>query len=96
MIHTAKGFHIVNVAEVDVCLKFSCFFYDPMDVDNLTSGSSAFSKTSLYSSKLLVQVLLKSSLEDFERDLASKWNECNCVIVLTFFSIAFFWDWNEN
>ena len=51
MIHTVKGFNIVNEAEVDVFLKFSCFFYDPTDVGNLTaniSGSSAFSKSSLY------------------------------------------------
>ena len=72
MIHIVKCFSIINEAEVDVFLIFSCFFYDPTDVDNLISGSSAFSKTSLYSCKFSVQVLLKSSLEDFERDLASK------------------------
>ena len=59
-----------------------------MDVDNLISGFSAISKTILYSWKLSVQVLLKPSLEDFEHDLAGIWNEYNCVIVLTFFSIA--------
>ena len=79
-----------------VFLEFSCFFYAPMDVDNLISGFSAISKTILYSWKLSVQVLLKPSLEDFEHDLAGIWNEYNCVIVLTFFSIAFLWDWNEN
>ena len=72
VIHIVKCFSIINEAEVDVFLIFSCFFYDPTDVDNLISGSSAFSKTSLYSCKFSVQVLLKSGLEDFERDLASK------------------------
>ena len=48
VIHTVKGFTVVNEAEVDVFLEFSCFFYDPMDVSNLISGSSAFSKSSLY------------------------------------------------
>ena len=71
MIHTVQGFSIVNEAEVDVFLELSCFFYDPMDVGNLISGSSAFSKSSLYIWKFLVHVLLKSSLKDFEQYLAS-------------------------
>ena len=75
MIHTVKDFSIVNEAEVDVFLKFSYFFYDAMDVGNLISGSSDFSKFSLYIWKFLVQVLLMVSLEDFEYDLASMWNE---------------------
>ena len=57
VIHTIKGFGIINKAEIDVFLKFSCFFYDPMDVDNLISGSSAFSKSSLNTWKFLVHVL---------------------------------------
>ena len=69
MIHTVKGFNIVNEAEVDAFLEFSCFFYDPVDVGNLISGSSAFSKSSLYIWKLLVHILLKPSLKDFEHDL---------------------------
>ena len=64
MIHTVKGFSIVNEAEVDVFLAFSYFFYDPVDVGNLISGSSAFSKTSLNIWKFLVHVLLKPSLKD--------------------------------
>ena len=59
VIHTVKGFSIVNEAEVDVFLEFSCFFYDPADVDNLISGSSAFSKSSLYIWKFSFHVLLK-------------------------------------
>ena len=59
MIHAVKGFGIVNNAEVDVFLELSCFFHDPADVGNLISGSSAFSKTSLYIRKFMVHVLLK-------------------------------------
>ena len=65
VIHTVKGFGIVNKAEVDVFLELSCFFYDPADVGNLISGSSAFSKTSLNIWKFAVHVLLKPGLENF-------------------------------
>ena len=58
VIHTVKGFSIVNEAEVDVFLKFSCFFYDPLAVGNLISGSSAFSKSDMYIMKFLVHMLL--------------------------------------
>ena len=85
-----KGFSIVNKAEVDVFLKFSCFYYDAMDVGNLTSGSSAFSKSSLYIWKFSVHVLLKPSLEDFEHDLHSMLNECTCAVTWTFFDIVLF------
>ena len=71
VIHTTKDFSVVNEAEVDVFLEFSCFLYDPMDVGNLISGSSAFSKSNLYTWKFSVHVLLKPSLEDFEHDFAS-------------------------
>ena len=71
VIHTVKGFSVVNEAEVDVFLEFSCFFYDPTDVGNLISGSSAFSKSSLNIWKFTVHVLLKPSLKDFEHYLAS-------------------------
>ena len=70
MIDTVKGFSVVNEAEVDVFLEFSCFFYNPADVDNLISGSSAFSKPSLCIRKFLVHILLKPSLKDFEHYLA--------------------------
>ena len=64
--HTVKGFGIVNKAEIDVFLELSCFFNDPAYVGNLISGSSAFSKTSLNIWKLMVHVLLKPGLENFE------------------------------
>ena len=69
--HTVKGFGIVNKAEVDVFLELFCFFDDPADVDNLISGSSAFSKTSLNIWKFTVHILLKPGLENFEHYLAS-------------------------
>ena len=96
VIHTVKGFSVVNEAEVDVFLEFSCFFYDPVDVGNFIFGSSAFSKSSLNIWKFSVHVLLKPSLENFEHYFASLWDECNCVVVWVFFGIAFLWDWNEN
>ena len=64
MIHTVKGFSIVNEAEVDVFLEFPCFFYDTMDVGIFFPGSSVFSKSSLYIWKFSVNVLLKSNLKD--------------------------------
>ena len=66
MIHTVKGFGIANKAEIDVFLELSCFFHDPADVGNLSSGSSAFSKTSLNIGKFTVHILLKPGLENFE------------------------------
>ena len=66
VIHTVKGFGIVNKAEIDVFLELSCFFHDPADVGNLISASSAFSKSSLNIWKLTVHVLLKPGLENFE------------------------------
>ena len=92
MIHTVKGFSIVN--EADVFLEFPCFLY-PTDVRNLISGSSAFSKSSLNIWKFLVHILLKPILKDFEHYFSSMWNECNCAVVWTFFGIAL-WDWKEN
>ena len=71
VIHTVKGFGIVNEAEVDLFLEFCCFFYDPMDVANLISGSSAFSKSSLNIWKFAVHILLKPGLENFEHYFAS-------------------------
>ena len=70
VIHTDNGFDIVNEAEVDVFLELSCFFDDPTDVDNLISGSSAFSKSSLNIWKFIVHVLLKPGLENFEHSFA--------------------------
>ena len=71
VIHTVKGFGVGNKAEVDVFLELSCSFDDPTDVDNLISGSSAFSKSSLNIWKFTVHVLLKPGLENFEHYFTS-------------------------
>ena len=76
VIHTVKGFSVVNETEIDVSLDFSCFFYGPVDVDILTSGSSAFSTSSLNIWKFLIHILLKPRLENLER---------------CFVSISFYW-----
>jgi len=89
VLHTVKGFGVVNKAEVDVLLELSRFFDDPTNVGNLISGSSAFSKSSLNIWKFMVHVLLKPGLENIEHYFASVWDECNCVVVWTFFGIAF-------
>ena len=88
VIYTVKGFSIVNEAEVDVFLEFSCFFDGPVDTGNLISDSSAFLKSGL-NIRFLVHVLLKPHLENFEHYFANLWDECNCVVVWTFFGIAF-------
>ena len=85
VIHTVKGFGIVNKAEVGIFLELSCFFDDSVDVGNLISGSSAFSKTSLNVWKFMVHVLLKPGLENFKHYFTSAWDECNCVVVLSIF-----------
>ena len=79
---------IVSKAEVDVFLELSCFSYYPADVGNLTSGSSAFSKSNLNIWKFMVHVLLRPGLKNFKHYFASVWDECNCEAVWTFFSIA--------
>ena len=71
VIHIVKGVSIVNEAEVDVFLEFPCFFYEPIDIGNLTSGSSAFSKSSLYIWNFSVYILLAPSLKDFEHYISS-------------------------
>ena len=71
VIYTVKGFDMVNKAEIDAFPVFSCFFDDPVDVGNLISGSSAFSKTSLNIRKFTVHVLLKPGLENFEHHFTS-------------------------
>ena len=98
VIHTVKGFGIVNKAKKisKIFLELSCFFNDPADVGKLISGSSTFSKSSFNVWKFTVHVLLKPGLENFEHYFASVWDECNCVVVWAFFGIAFLWDWTEN
>ena len=100
VIHIVKGFGIVNKAEIDVFLELSCFFDDPMDVGNLISGSSAFSKSSLNFWEFLVNIFLEPCLENFEHYFASMCDECNCVVVnknvWTFFALSFLvlgWNW---
>ena len=88
VIHTVKGFGIVNKAEIDVFLELSCFFDDPADVGNLISGSPAFSKTSLNIWNFEVHVLLKPGLENFEHYFTSVWDEGNCAVVWAFFGIG--------
>ena len=88
-----RGFGVVNKAEVDVSLEFCCFFYDPVDVGNLISGSSAFSKSSLNIWKFSVHILLKTCLENFELYFASMWDEYSCryfehSLTLPFFGIG--------
>ena len=78
MIHTVKGFGIVNKAEMDIFLELSCFFDDPVYVGNLISGSSAFSKTSLNIRKFTIHVLLKPSLENLSITLLAC--EMNAIV----------------
>ena len=92
MIHTVKGFGVVNEAGVDIFLELSCFFHDPTDVGSLISGPSASSKSSLNIWKFSVHVLLKASLENFEHYFASVWDECDFAVVWALFGIAFLWD----
>ena len=96
VIPTVRGLSVVSETEVDVFLELLCFLHNPMNVGNLISGCSAFSKPTLYIWKLLVHALLKPSLKDFEHYLAGMWNEFNCTVVWTLFSIAFLWDWKGN
>ena len=92
VIHTVKGFNIVNEEEVDVFLEFPSFFYDSVDVVNLMSGSSFLSKSSLNIWKFSVCILLKSNLENFEHYFTGMWDEFSCAVVWTFLGIAFLWD----
>ena len=96
VIHTVKGFDIINKAEIDIFLELPCFFDDAVYLDSMICDSSAFSKTSLNIWKFMVHVLLKPGLENFEHYFTRMWNECNCVVVWAFFGIAFLRDWNGN
>ena len=79
MIHIVKGLSVVNEAEVDAFLESPYFLYDPMNVVNLISGSSALCKFSLYIWKFVVHILLKPILKDFEHYLANMW--CNHAVI---------------
>ena len=99
--HLLKNFHgllwsthsrtlVQSMKQKYVFLEFSCFFYDPVNVGNLISGFSAFSKSCLYMWKFSVHVLVKSGLNDFEHNPVSMWNECNCEVVCIFLALPFF------
>ena len=81
MIHTVKGFAVVNETEIDVFLEFFIILYDPGNVGNLIPGAFAFSKPSLDIWKLSVHVMLKPSLKDFEQNLISLGDECSYLLV---------------
>ena len=95
VIHTVKGFGIVNKAEVDAFLELLLFRWSN-GCWQFDLCSSAFSKTSLNIWKFLAHILLKPGLENFEHYFISVWDECNCKVVWAFFGLAFLWDWNEN
>ena len=90
VIPTVKGFSIVSEADLDVSLEFGCFFYDPMNVGNLTSDSSDLSKSSKNIWKFLVHILLKPTLKDFEPYRGSMGNECSCIVFEHSFALPFF------
>ena len=96
VIHTVKGFGIVNKAKINIFMELSCFFHDPADVGNLISDSSAFSISSLNVWKFMIHILLKPALENFKNYLTGMWDECNYAVVWAFFGVAFLGDWSEN
>ena len=96
MIHTVEGFSVVNQTEVGVFLDFPSFLYDSVNVGNLISGSSSFSKPSLDIWKFLVHIMLKSSMQDFKHDLTSMGDECNCSMISTFFGATILENWEED
>jgi len=96
MLHRVKGFSVADETEADVFLEFPCFLYDPVNVGNLVSGSFAFSKPSLDIWTFSVNVLLKPSMQDFEHTLTSMGDECDCLVVLTFFCTALLGNLDED
>ena len=94
VIHTAKGFGIVNKAEIDVFLELSCFYNDPGDVSYLISGSSAFSKSSLNIWKFAVHVLLKPDLENFEHYFANMWVQLCGSLSILWHCLSLGLEWN--
>ena len=95
-LNTLKGFSIVSETVVDVFLSFPCFLYDPANVSNLISGVSAFFKPRLDVWKFLVHIMLTSRMQDFNHDLTSMGDECNCPMVSTFFSTTLLGNWDED
>ena len=96
MIHTVKGFIVVDETEIDVFLKFPCFLYNPASVGHLISSSSSFSKSSFDIWKFLVHIMLKSSLQGFKHELTSMGDECNCLMGNTFFGTTLLGNWDED
>ena len=96
MIHTVKGFGVVDETEVDVFLEFHCLLYDPANVRNLISVSSFFPKPSLDIWKFLVCIMLKPSMQDFKHYLISMGGKCNCPMVSTFFGTILLGNWDED
>ena len=97
MIHTVKGFGVVNKTDIDFfSLEFPIFLYDLANVGNLIFGSASFSTPSLDIWKFLVCIMLKPSMQDFKHDLTSMGDECNYPITSTFFSITLLGDWDED
>ena len=96
MIHTVKGFSVVDEKEIDVLLKFPYFLYNPVNVGSLISSSSSFSKPGLDIWKFLVHIMLKPSMQSFKRDLTSTGDECDCSMVITFSGTTLGGNWEEN
>ena len=96
VIQSVKGFSVVSEREADVCLEFPGFLYNPANVGNLISGSPAFSKPNLDIWNFSIHVMLKPSMQDFEYNLSSMKDECNCPMVLTFFITPLLGNWDED
>ena len=96
MAHTVKVFSIVDKTEIDIFLKLSCFLYNPANVNNVISGSSSFSKSSLNIWKFLAHIMLKPNMQDFKNDLTSLGDECNCLMVSAFLGTTLLGNWNED
>ena len=96
MIHTVRGFSIVDEIKIDVFLECPCFLYNPAKVGNMISGSSSFSKPSLDFWKFLVHTMLKTGMQNFNHDLTSMGGECNCPTVSTLFTTTFLGNLDEE
>ena len=95
-LNTVKGFGVIDETEVDIFLKFPWFLYDPVNVGNLISCFSSFSKPSLDIWKFLVCIMLKPGMQDFKHDVTSIGDECNCLVASTFFSTTLLGNWDED
>ena len=100
--HLSKSFsqfvmiHTVDETEIDIFLKLSCFLYNPVNIGNLISGSSPFSKPSWDNWKFSVHIMLKPSMQDFKHDVTSMGDKCNFQMVSTFFSTVLLGNWDED